>query len=146
MEVNINLTGTFFCEQEQMSQIKFPKLLAKTLIYNNHYDEEMDEMPDKKHKSGGPVIVSSCSPYKVFWRMQIIATNSAYPQHKCMTYKKGYIPIVFVPQLSIGVPNALGITLPVLKTIFQHLAEFSWLKRGGGMVHMLYLFVHQNFV
>ena len=60
--------------------------------------------------------------------MWIIAANSAYPQHKCMTCKKGYVPIVFVLQVSISVLNALGINLPVPKTIFQTLAEFSSLK------------------
>ena len=49
-EVNMNLATTYFCEQEQMIQIEFCKLLVKTLMYTNHYNEETDEMPDKKHK------------------------------------------------------------------------------------------------
>ena len=36
-----------------------------------------------------------------------------------------YVPIAYAPQESFGVMNALVITLHALKTIFQHLAEFS---------------------
>ena len=49
-KVNMNLAATYFCGQEHMSQIEFHMVLAKTLIYKNHYNEETDEMPDKKHK------------------------------------------------------------------------------------------------
>ena len=51
-EVNVNLAAIYFCEQQQVSQIEFWKLLAKTLIYNNHYKEEMDETPTKTRKVG----------------------------------------------------------------------------------------------
>ena len=72
--------------------------------------------------------MSHHAPYTNFFGIQIITANSAYPQCKCMTCEKGYIPIIFVPQVSIGVQNVLGVTLPVPKTIFPHLVEFSWLK------------------
>ena len=49
-EVNVNLAATYFCAQEQMSQIEFHKLLVKTLLYNNHYNDETDETPDKMCK------------------------------------------------------------------------------------------------
>ena len=84
MEVNINLTTTYFCEQEQMSQIKFHKLLVKTLIYSNHYNEEMDERR--------LAIVSSCSPYNFFRHVnhhhkQCISTTQVYDlQERVCTY------------------------------------------------------------
>ena len=59
---------------------------------------------------------------------QIVPVNSQYPQHKCNSCKKGYVPIVYASQESISVQNALVITLHALKTIFQHLAEFSLSK------------------
>ena len=39
--------------------------------------------------------------------------------------KKGYVPIAYAPQESTRVQNVLVIILHVLKTIFQHRAEFS---------------------
>ena len=49
-EVNINLAAMYFSRQQQMGQIKFQKLLAKTLILNTHYNEAKDKTPDKKCK------------------------------------------------------------------------------------------------
>ena len=49
-KVNVNLAVTYFSGQQQMGQIKFQKLLAKTLIFNTHYNEEKDKTPDKKCK------------------------------------------------------------------------------------------------
>ena len=68
-------------------------------------------------------------------RTQIVAANSEYPQHKCNTYaKKGYIPIAYAPQESTSVQNVSVIILHVLKTIFQHQAEFSCSKpKKNGM-------------
>ena len=65
---------------------------------------------------------------KNFSGTRIMAANSEYLQHKCNTCKKGYIPIVYAPQESTSVQNVLVIILPVLKTIFQHWAEFSCSK------------------
>ena len=52
--------------------------------------------------------------------MQIVTPNSTYPQHNHTTTQP--------PLVSISVQNALGITLPVPKTIFQQVAEFSQAK------------------
>ena len=49
-EVNVNLAAMHFNGQQQMGQIEFRKLLAKTLIFNTHYNENNDKMPDKKCK------------------------------------------------------------------------------------------------
>ena len=49
-EVNINLAATYFCGQEQMGQINFHKKLAKTLIFNTHYNKHDDITPEKKQK------------------------------------------------------------------------------------------------
>ena len=49
-EVNVNLTTTHFCGQNQKGQIEFRKLLAKTLIFNTYYNEEQDKTPDKKRE------------------------------------------------------------------------------------------------
>ena len=42
--------------------------------------------------------------------------------------KKGYVPITYAPHESTGVQNVLVVILHVLKTIFQHQAEFSCSK------------------
>ena len=124
--VNMNVTATYFYGQDQMSQIEFHKLFMKTLIYNNHYNEEMDETPDTKCKKQE---TSHCLVMLTIWKkisgMQIITANSAYPQHKCKTCKEGYVPIAFVLQVSISLLNASGITWSVPKTILQRLAESS---------------------
>ena len=49
-EVNVNLAMMYCSGQQQMGQIKFQKLLAKTLIFNTDSNEEKDKTPDKKHK------------------------------------------------------------------------------------------------
>ena len=92
MEVNVNLAATYFCGQEQMSQIDFHKLLAKTLICNNHCNEEINETLDKKHRSGRLAIVSSSSPYKKFGNVdhcckQCISSTQVYDlQKRVCTY------------------------------------------------------------
>ena len=47
-EVNINLAATYFGGQEQMGQINFCKKLAKTVIFNTHYNKDDDKTPEKK--------------------------------------------------------------------------------------------------
>ena len=49
-EVNVNLVATYFGGQEPTGQINFRKKLAKTLIFNTHYNEDDDKTPDKKRK------------------------------------------------------------------------------------------------
>ena len=49
-EVNVNLAATYFSDQEPTGQINFRKKLAKTLIFNTHYNEDDDKTPDKKRK------------------------------------------------------------------------------------------------
>ena len=44
-EVNVNL-------QNQMGQIEFHNLSAKTFIYNNHYNEDTDDTPEKTQTVG----------------------------------------------------------------------------------------------
>ena len=83
-EVNINFAATYFSGQQQMGQIKFQKLLAKTLIFNTHYNEEKDKTPDNKCKQGeyGHCLIM-LPKSKNFLGTQIIPANSQYPQHKC---------------------------------------------------------------
>ena len=129
-EVNVNLAVMYFGGQEPTGQINFHKKLAKTLTFNRHYNGDDDKTPDKKRKQreyGDCLITLPKS--KQFSGTQIIAANSEYPQHKCNTSKKGYVPIAYAPQESTGVQNVLVITLHVLKTIFQHWAEFSCSKQ-----------------
>ena len=59
----MNLAAMYSCEQQQMSQTEFHKLLVKTLLYNNHYNEETDEAPDKKHKKPGDWPLSHYTPH-----------------------------------------------------------------------------------
>ena len=49
-EVNFNLASMYFSGQQQMGQIKCQKFLAKTLIFNTHYNEEKDKSPNKMPK------------------------------------------------------------------------------------------------
>ena len=42
--------ATYFGGQEPTGQINFRKKLAKTLIFNTHYNEDDDKTPDKKRK------------------------------------------------------------------------------------------------
>ena len=47
-EVNVNLAATYFSDKELTRQINFRKKLAKTLIFNMHYNEDDDKTPDRK--------------------------------------------------------------------------------------------------
>ena len=38
-DVNVNLAAQYFGGIKQIGQIKFRKLLAKTLIFNSYYDD-----------------------------------------------------------------------------------------------------------
>ena len=49
-KVNVNLAAMFFSGQEPTGQINFCKKLAKTLIFNMHYNEDDDKTPDRKRK------------------------------------------------------------------------------------------------
>ena len=84
--------------------------------------------PTRSAKSGRLSIVSSCSPDEILGGHESSLQTVHIHNTSVQPAKTGYISIVFVPLVSIGVLNASGITLPLLKTIFQHLAEFSWLK------------------
>ena len=89
-----------------MGQINFRKKLAKTLIFNTHYNEDDEKRPEKKEKQqeyGHCLITLPKS--KIFSGTQIITANSQYPQHKCITCKKGYIPIAYAPQESTSVSS-----------------------------------------
>ena len=65
---------------------------------------------------------------KNFSGTQIVTANSEYPQHKCNTCEKGYVPIAYAPQESTSVQNVSVIILHAPKTIFQHQTEFSCSK------------------
>ena len=88
-EVNVNLAAMYFCGQEPTGQIKFRKLLAKTLIYNTYYDEDNDKTLDKKqkHRESGHCLVM-LPKNKNFWGPRIVSGNSKYPQHKCVSCSK----------------------------------------------------------
>ena len=47
-KVNVNLAAMYFGGQQQTGQIDFHKKLAKTLIFNTHYNEDDDKTPEKK--------------------------------------------------------------------------------------------------
>ena len=49
-KVNANLAAQYFGGMKQIGQIKFRKLLAKTLIFNSYYDNETDNSLEKKWK------------------------------------------------------------------------------------------------
>ena len=49
-KVNVNLAAQYFGGIKQIGQIKFRKLLAKTLIFNSYYDDKIDNTPEKKQK------------------------------------------------------------------------------------------------
>ena len=128
-EVNINLVTMYFGGQQQMGQIDFCKKLAKTLIFNTHYNEDDDKTPEKKQKQQDSshclIMLPKC---KKFSGTQIVTANSEYQQHKSGTCQKGYVPIVYAPQESTSVQNVSVIILPVLKTIFPHQAEIQLMK------------------
>ena len=61
-EVNVNLAAQYFGGIKQIGQIKFRKLLAKTLIFNSCYDDKINNSPEKKwkqHDSGHCLITLS---------------------------------------------------------------------------------------
>ena len=107
-EVNVNLAVIYFCEQQQMSQIEFWKLLAKTLIYNNHYNEEMDETPNKNQKKGVN-----------FSGTQIITANNAYLQTQVQNLQKRVCIYCLCSPGIYWCTEFLGITLPVPKKSFN---------------------------
>ena len=63
-EVNVNLAVTYFGGQEPTGQIK---KLAKTLIFNMHYNEDDNKTPDKKRKQ--PLSHHATQEKIFFWRM-----------------------------------------------------------------------------
>ena len=89
MEVNVNLTTTYFCGQNQKGQVEFWKLLAKTLIFNAYYNEEQDKTPDKKRKQWD---FSHClitlPKGKTFSGTRIVSGKCEYLQHKCVACSK----------------------------------------------------------
>ena len=129
MEVNVNLTTTYFCRQNQKGQIEFWKLLAKTLIFNTYYNEEQDKTPDKKRKQRDFSHCLITLPKGKNFQAQelsqenvsICNTNALHAPNECRHTAS-------VPQVSIGVQNVLDTIWHVPKTIFQHRAEFSHSK------------------
>ena len=88
-EVNVNQAAQYFGGMNQVGQIEFRKLLAKTLIFNSYYDDKTDNTPEKKRKqrdSGHGLI--TLPKGEIFFGTQIVAANSEYPQHKCNTCNK----------------------------------------------------------
>ena len=81
--MNINLAATYFSGQNPTGQINFCKKLAKTLIFNMHYNEDDNKTPDKKrkHREYGHCLIT-LPKSKKFSGTQIIAANSEYLQHK----------------------------------------------------------------
>ena len=69
---------------------------------------------------------SKCSVRDILLAIKQGAFGSVFCNIFC--YEKGYVPIAYAPQESTGVQNVSVIILPVLKTIFQHWAEFSCSK------------------
>ena len=113
-KVNINLAATYFGGQELMGQINFRKKLAKTLIFNTHYNEDDEKTPEKKQKQqeyGHCLITLPKS--KTFSDTQIITANSQYPQRKCITCKKG---TYLLPMLPRSLPVFLACTKNNLST------------------------------
>ena len=96
-KVNINLAATYFNGQQQMGQIEFWKLLAKTLIFNTHYNKEKDKMPDKKCKQWeyGHCLITL--PKSKFWNMnhpskQPISKTQMHFLHKKAMYLLPMLP------------------------------------------------------
>ena len=121
MEVNVNLTTTYFCRKNQTGQIEFWKLLVKVLIFNTYYNEEQDKTPYKKRKQqdfGHCLIMLHTG--KNFQRQEssqenvsIHNTNVLHAPNKCRHTAS-------VPQDSISVQNVSDTIWHVQKTIFQH--------------------------
>ena len=61
-EVNVNLAEMYFSGHQQMGQIDFCKKLAKTLIFNTHYNEDGDKTQERSKNNGILAIVLSHSP------------------------------------------------------------------------------------
>ena len=59
-------------------------------------------------------------------RANIPSTNATHVPEECA-------PIAYAPQESIGVWNALVTTLPAMKTIFQHQADFCQKMAKNGV-------------
>ena len=89
-KVNVNLAAMYFCGQEPTGQIKFRKLLAKTLIYNTYYKEDDDKTLDKKQKhcESGHCLITFPKNKNIFGP-QIVSANSEYLEHKCVSCSKG---------------------------------------------------------
>ena len=125
-EVNVNLAAQYFGGIKQIGQIEFRKLLAKTLIFNSCYDDEIDNTPEKKqkqHDSGHCLIM--LLKRKNFWEHKLSQQTANICNTSATHAAKGYIPMACAPQGSIGVQNVLVAILHALKTIFQHRTEFS---------------------
>ena len=127
--MNVNLEATYFGGQEPTGQINFRKKLAKTLIFNTHYNEDDNKTPDKKRKQReyGHCLIT-LPRAKNFPEHESSQQTVNIRSTNAIHAKKGYVPIAYAPQESTGVQNVLVIILHVAKTIFQHQAEFSCSK------------------
>ena len=128
-KVNVNLAAQYFGGIKQIGQIKFRKLLAKPLIFNSYYDDEINNTPEKKwkqHDSGHCLI--TLPKRKKFWECKLSQQTVNIHNTSATHAAKGYVPIACAPQGSIGVQNVLVTILHAPKTIFQLWAEFSHSK------------------
>ena len=125
-EVNVNLAAQYFGGMKQVGQIKFRKLLAKTLIFNSYYDDETDNTPEKKWKQcdSGHCLITLPKGGK-FWERKSSWQTANIHNTSATHAAKGYIPIACALQGSISVQNVSVTILHAPKTILQHRAEFS---------------------
>ena len=101
-EVNVNLAATYFSGQEPTGQINFHKKLAKTFIFNTHYNEDNAKTTDKERKQQeyGNCLITLPMSQKIS-STQIVAANSEYPQHKCNTKKGTYLLYMLLRSLLV---------------------------------------------
>ena len=120
-KVNVNLAAQYFGGMKQVGQIKFRKLLAKTLIFNSYYDDETNNTPEKKWKQRDSDHCLIMLPKgKNFWECKLSRQTANIYNTSATHAAKGYVPIACALQGSIGVQNVSDTILHALKTILQH--------------------------
>ena len=85
--MNVNLAATYFGGQDPTGQINFHKQLAKTLIFNMHYNEDNNKTPDKKqkHQEYGYCLIMLPKSKNCFWGLTVnICTTNAIHAEKGM--------------------------------------------------------------
>ena len=118
---NVNLAFMYFCAQEPTGQIKFRKLLAKTLIYNTYYDKDEDKTPDKKWKHCESSHYLIMLPKKKFWTMNRLSKQQISPTQMRFLLQKGmYLLPIFSRSLVRTVTKVInGEVLVVLHPLTQ---------------------------